>query len=330
MKKLLFGIIVGVLAGGVGVWVFLHGHGGAHAEAKPEEKKEEPRVQKDGNDETFLKLEKEDQERAGLKIAALTEADLKPELRAFGRVVDPSSLATGLTDLAAARAQLTASAKDFERLKILNTQGQNVSTRALEAAEALVQRDQIVAQAAQLRLTTTWGKDIAGRADLNAFVHALVAQESSLVRVDVPVTEKLESLPASARLAALAAPDQTMDATFVAAALAADAQTQARGFLFLLPTNALPANSPVLAWLTLGGAVEKGVIIPRDALVRHEGKAFVYVQTTDETFERKEVELHHPLAAGWFTGEFKPGVKVVIVGAQQLLSEELKGEGGGE
>jgi hypothetical protein len=255
---------------------------------------------------------------------------LKPELRTFGRVLDPSSLATGLTDLAAARAQLTATTKDFERLKILNTQGQNVSTRALEAAEALVQRDQIAAQAAQLRLTTTWGKDIAGRADLNALVHALIAQESSLVRVDVPVSEKLDGLPTAARLASLSTPDQTMAADFIAASLAADAQTQARGFLFLLPTNALPANSPVLAWLTLGGTVEKGVIIPRDALVRHEGKAFVYLQTTDEAFERKEVELHHPLAAGWFTEEFKPGVKVVIVGAQQLLSEELKGEGGGE
>ena len=79
----------------------------------------------------------------------------------------------------------------------------------------------------------------------------------------------------------------------------------------------------------MSGEKEKGVIVPRDALVRHEGRAFVYVQTTDETFQRFEVGLRHPLATGWFTDELKPGVKVVISGAQQLLSEELKGEGGG-
>ena len=328
MKKLLLGIIVGLLAGGVGVWVFLHGHGAAPAEAKPEEKKEEARVQKDGNDETFLKLAKEDQERAGLKIAELAAGELAPELRTFGRVLDPSSLATGLTELAAARAQLMASSKDFERLKVLHGQGQNVSTRTLEAGEALVQRDQLALQAAQLRLVTTWGKDIASRPDLDQFVHALITQETALVRVDVPVSEKLDGLPKSARLAALAAPEQTTDAAFLATALAADAQTQARGFLFLLQTNTLPANSPVLAWLTFGGEAVKGAIIPRDALIRHEGQAFIYVQTTDETFERKEIELHHPLVAGWFTESFKPGVKVVITGAQQLLSEELKGAGG--
>ena len=84
-------------------------------------------------------------------------------------------------------------------------------------------------------------------------------------------------------------------------------------------------------WLALPGKPEEGVVIPRAAIVRHEGEAFVYVQTGEELFLRKEVELHHPTAKGWFIDEgFKPGDKVVTVGAQQLLSEELKGEGGEE
>jgi hypothetical protein len=91
--------------------------------------------------------------------------------------------------------------------------------------------------------------------------------------------------------------------------------------------KALAANVAVSAWLTRPGEPEPGVIIPREAIVRHEGEAFVYVQTSKETFERKAVELHHPLAAGWFTDEFKAGTKIVTNGAQQLLSQELKGEG---
>ena len=64
------------------------------------------------------------------------------------------------------------------------------------------------------------------------------------------------------------------------------------------------------------------------ALVRHEGEVFVYVQTSDELFLRQEIELDHPLSEGWFVDEgLKPGQKLVLTGAQQLLSEELKGEG---
>ena len=86
----------------------------------------------------------------------------------------------------------------------------------------------------------------------------------------------------------------------------------------------------MIAWLSLPGDTANGVIVPRDAIVRHEGEAFVYVQTGDDTFARHEIELEHPLDKGWFSADFKPGVRVVVTGAQQLLSEELKGEGGAE
>ena len=150
------------------------------------------------------------------------------------------------------------------------------------------------------------------------------------MRVDVSASDKLEGTPTAARLALLSAPDSPMEAEFVSTAITADPQTLGRGFNFLVKGKALPANAAVTAWLTLPGEKEKGVIVPRDAIVRHQGEAFVYVQTTEETFERFGIALHHPLAAGWFCDELKPGVKVVINGAQQLLSEELKGAGGEE
>ncbi len=51
------------------------------------------------------------------------------------------------------------------------------------------------------------------------------------------------------------------------------------------------------------------------------------MQTGDDLFQRVEVSLERPLENGWFTSAgVKPGDKVVVVGAQQLLSEELKGQ----
>jgi hypothetical protein len=185
-------------------------------------------------------------------------------------------------------------------------------------------------QSAELRLVTAWGPEVAKRANTEGFVFSLVHQQSALVRVDVPASEKLEGAPTAARMALLSAPDAPLDAEFIGPALTADPQTLGRGFLFLVNAKSLPANAAMVAWLSLPGEMEKGVIVPREAIVRHEGEAFLYVQTGPETFERKEFELEHPLEKGWFTEEFKAGAKVVVTGAQQLLSEELKGEGGGE
>ena len=77
---------------------------------------------------------------------------------------------------------------------------------------------------------------------------------------------------------------------------------------------------------TLPGEKQSGVTVPRNAIVRFNGTAWVFLQTGDDTFQRTEVELERPLQDGWFVREgLKPEAKVVTTGAQQLLSEEFKG-----
>jgi hypothetical protein len=92
----------------------------------------------------------------------------------------------------------------------------------------------------------------------------------------------------------------------------------------------------LVAWLVLPGEPRPGVIVPRDAVLRHAGETFVYLQK-DDVFQRQAVALERPVADGWFVGvgtndhpPLQPQEKVVVVGAQQLLSEELKGQGGEE
>jgi hypothetical protein len=327
MKKIFIGIIVGLFAGGVGVWLLLH-----KSEHESEEEKEavkpESYVRHTTNGESFLQLDEKARQNAGLKIAVLVEAELAPEIKAFGRVLDPSPLTASLMEMATTQAALEASGKEAERLKVLFAQGQNASARALETAEAIVKRDRIAMEGVQLRLLTTWGKPIVEHPNLDVFIRSLAAQENSLVRVDVSASVKMERPPIAARLALLSAPDAPVAAEFLGGAVSTDPQTLGRGFLFLVKGQALGVGVPVNAWLSFPGKPEKGVILPREAIVRHEGEAFVYEQTGPDTFARKAVELHHPLTAGWFTDELKAGAKVVVSGAQQLLSEELKGEGG--
>ena len=266
----------------------------------------------------------------GLTTAPLAAAQSKPEIKGFGRVLDPSPLAALLVERATAVAALEASKKELERLKLL-AQSQNASPRALEIAEAAMKRDQIALDSVQPRLLFGWGRAVASLPDLPALVNSLAAQETALVRIDLPLGESLPAAPTGGRIAALNAPDKPAVAQFLGPAPIADPQMQSQGFLFLQKTNPLPPGAAVVAWLTVPGEAESGVIVPREALIRHEGEVFIYVQAGEDTFARREIELNRPSDAGWFVHEgLKPRDKVVTTGAQQLLSEELKGQIGGE
>jgi len=330
VRNVVLGLIIGLAVGIGGAWLLLR-HPAEKEGEKKEEKKEEARVQHGTNGETFLKLDKETQERCGLKVAALEAVETLPQLRAFGRVLDPSVLATQLVDINSAKAASDASRKEYERLKTLHAQNQNVSTRSLELAEAAIKRDEILVVAAQAKLRLTWGKPISERKDLPEFLDSLVSLRSALVRIDLPMGQGVTNFPSAARIAPINAEQNLTDAKFLGLATSADPQVQGQGFLFLTETNSLFPGTAVMAYLAFPGSAKKGVLVPSSALVRHEGQVFVYLQKAEDKFEREEVKLDLPLKDGWLvTSDISAGDKIVVTGAQQLLSEELKSRSGEE
>lgn len=75
------------------------------------------------------------------------------------------------------------------------------------------------------------------------------------------------------------------------------------------------------------GAHISGAVIPASAVVWWQGRAWVYVQSAADTFVQREVPTDMPVESGWFVAnEFSPGEKLVIAGAQQLLSEEFSSQ----
>ena len=325
----MFGILVGLAVGAAAVWTFRPpppAQGGKEA-TKPEEKTASF-VHHDTNGGTFLQLDAETQARMGLKTAPLAAAQLKPEVKGYGRVLDPGPLAALVVESAAAQAALEASTREYQRLKALHAEGQNASTRSVEAAETAMKKDRIALESVPPRLRLGWGQAIASRPDLPAFVRSLAAREVALVRVDLPLGESLEAPPAAGRLGALAVPDHLTAAQYLGPAPNAEPQMQSQGFLFLQADRPLPPGAGVVAWLTIPGDAQAGVVVPRAALLRHEGEVFVYRRTGADTFRRAGIALDRPTDGGWFVSRgLKPQDAVVVVGAQQLLSEELKGQG---
>jgi len=294
------------------------------------EKAAEPQshVRHGTNGETIVTFDAATQKLMGLEIALLKPAQLAPELKGYGRVLDVAPLTALVSDLMAARAASAASQAELARLKALAAQN-NASERSLQAAEAAAARDQSQAESARLRLLSAWGRAIAERTDLPVLVQSLSSLTSALVQLDLPAGQPVSSMPIGARLLTLADESKSVAAELLGPAPSVDPQLQGKGFLFLLKTNSmqLAPGAAVAGFLEFSGEGQSGAELPRNAIVRLNGATWVYLQNGEEAFERREVKLEAPLSEGWFIREgLKPGDKVVITGAQELLSEEKKGE----
>jgi hypothetical protein len=337
VKKLILGIVIGLVLGGAAVWLNHRGEGHGPAGEKPtgeapaEDEPEAPRVTHDAEGRVVVHIDDEAQGNMGLLVAVPEAAQVSPELRGYGRVLDAAPLAALMNELASAQTAATASSNELARLKTLVEQG-NASTRALQTADAAAQRDQLAVQSARDRLALSWGQALARRNDLPSIVQSLASLNSLLVRVDLPAAEALPSPPVSARLATLSG--LLIEAQFLGPASNVDPQTQSRGFILLIKSGAsgfFPGEA-VTGYLKLAGQPLAGVIIPRGAVIRTEGAAWIYVlDDSGEAYTRTEIALDHPTDAGWFiTKGVTATDHVVVTGAQQLLSVELKGKGGEE
>jgi len=215
--------------------------------------------------------------------------------------------------------------------------GENTSRKLAETAQAQFRADEIKADSLRRRALIEWGTLLPlDPAQRREFVEHLVHGEAALVRVDILPGDALTARPSSARLLVLGREEQSVDTPSITPAADVDAKTQAQGFVLRVdqPPFPLRPGMALTAWLELPEKPRAGFAIPRSAVLRHDGRAWVYVQEEEEKFVRQPVTLDTPLEGdkGWFITAEGGGIKaddlLVVTGAQSLLSEELKAQGG--
>jgi biotin carboxyl carrier protein len=283
---------------------------------------------------------------------------IQPRFTPSERISLTSQLTTAKSDLIAGTAAVSAARSAYERTKVLNADNKNVSDQVLQDAAARLQAEEARYRAANQTVqqiqASLQSADPAGSRQLvverGGEVVELIAQPGEsiepgapilrvaklnqlLARIDIPVGEHVPASVTTAKIVPVGFESQPIVARRIAVALASGSavpgQAQGEAFLFRLDniTFGLRPGVAVTAYIDSVGPLQEGVIIPQSAVVRFQGSGFAYVQTASNEFLRKQVSLDSPTGGGYFTTRnFQPGDRVVVVGAESLLSEEFKAQ----
>lgn len=280
-----------------------------------------------------------------------TVGSIEPRLLPADRVTLSDRLATAKADIEAGKASLAAAQAALDRARTLNADEKNVSDRAVQDAQVRVASEQARLSAAtqsasliEATLNPASGStplELArGGEVVEMLVHPGESVESGqpilrvtrfdrlLARVAVAAGQAIAPGVNAATIVPLGGEEHPLRGERVALAATVDPKAQGQPFLFRVsdPSLRLRPGLSVTAYLELPGPARSGVVLPRSAVVRQSGQAWVYVQTGDGQFARRAVVLEEPAGPGWFTASVRPGDRVVTVGAQTLLSEEFKSQ----
>lgn len=276
---------------------------------------------------TSVQIDQDDLGRLGIRTTPLAETELKRSEPALVRVLDPSPLASLEADIRAADATAAASAQRQERMDRLAAQDASVSREAAEAASAQAIADRAKAAALHRQLAINWGPQIAAMsaAERGKLLADLFEANAVLVRADL----LSQAIVKPTGLQVLQTAGAPLEGNLFGPAGSADPRLQTGAFLGIVYTTAFGSLQAgrMFDGRILEDAPIKGVLLPRDAIVRLDGSDWVYVQSAAAAFERREVTDAIRVDSGWFVQNgFQIGDQIVVEGAGALLGVERTDE----
>jgi hypothetical protein len=284
-----------------------------------------------------VKLGAEGAATNGIVVAPVQPASALNETVTIGNaiVVDITDLVSGAAQYEASRAQeqqasvhALASHAALDRARLLNADNKNISDRVVQESAAAAASDDSAVHAATASLTAAraalrqkWGSVVAdGVLGGAQWGRRLVARQAALIE-----TSFNEGTVPPPMITITAASGRPAVARYVGASPRVDARLQ-RATHFYVSNDAtdLPIGLATVIRQSLTG--ENGVVVPSSAVVWYSGAALVFVESSAGTYVERPVGTTEPVAQGFLVTTIQPGERVVVSGAQQLLSERHKPE----
>ena len=291
------------------------------------------------NGQTILTLDMRTQSQAGVTVAPLREVTSRGEMTAPAIVLSAQGLVSARVSYTAeqinlekAQVSVHVDQEEYDRLKILYEGRQDASQKSVQAAWGVLRSDQADVEGAQQALALQadavrqiWGGVIAKWVVANpASLNRVFNQSEFLVQVTLPAGT--ESRPPAGITLEIAGSTQ-IEARLISPFPQVDPRVQGVGLLYITRNRlGLAPGLNLLAHIPTGQQM-RGVVIPESAILWWQGNAWVYQQTAPGRFVRRLVPTNTPLESGIFVSSgFSPGDKIVVRGAQALLSEEFRSQ----
>jgi len=294
----------------------------------------------EGADQPAVKLSSDQQKQIGLETAVLKVAPHLEQFRAFGTVLDiarvtelTNNYANAQAQLQAAQAKLEVARSTLERTRNL-VQGAALAKREFEAAEGTFRTDQAALGAAESQVKTLaataqqeWGPVIGkGITERSQEVVRLIERDQFLVQVTLSPGVTLVGLPQTA-LAQAPNRDANIDLQYISPATRTDARIQGLSYFFTAPGDSGLLPGMNTAVYVPSGKTYEGVFVEDTAIVRWQGRSWVYLRAGPNTFKRHPISTDQPVSDDdYVVRDIPAGSEIVMRGAQVLLSEEAKSE----
>ncbi|WP_245321006.1 efflux RND transporter periplasmic adaptor subunit [Bradyrhizobium sp. NAS96.2] len=335
-------IAICLLALGAGAWAVTGQVRRAAAEpqpGKPDSGRPEP-SRTANSDQAPVKLTTSQQGQIGLETSVVEAAPHPEQFRAYGAVLDISRITELTNSYANAQAQFqTAQAKlevaksAFDRTKNL-VDSAALPRKEAETAEGTLRTDKAALAAAESQLRTLaataqqeWGPVIGrGIVERSPAVVRLIERGQFLVQVTLPPGVSVTETPGTA-LAQAPTRNANIDLQYVSPATRTDPRIQGLSYFFSAPGDSglLPGMNTTV-YVPSGNTYE-GVFIEDTAIVRWQGRSWVYLRVSPDSFRRHPISTDQPVSDDdYVVRDIPSGSEIVIRGAQVLLSEEAKSE----
>ena len=294
---------------------------------------------------TVVTLSKDAQKQSDIQTVSLADSQHQKTLSTLGNVISIDTLIELRTrylnakaNANIARASLANSQQDYQRMQTLNKDDKNVSDQVMLAAQAAFKADQAKVQAAETEannlndtMRQTWGETLANeasKAPASPGLQSLLQHKEVLLLITLPADSNVK---AGETISVVPTGVQTkaINARLVAASPQTDSTIQGRTYYFRAPAENLRAGMRVSVEMqdaSSNAKTNSGVTVPASAVVWYAGKPWVYKKQGEESFIRLPISTDNEINTGWFnrSEQLTAGDKLVVNGAQLLLSEEFK------
>lgn len=280
------------------------------------------------------------QHKAGIKTQRLQSATRATEFSTYGKVLSLEPLLALRQQYLAAQAQQDSAAAKYQEADLNLHRTRNlhqqdiVSTRRLQEQQALWRNEkanlatsnyqqQTILAASRLQWGDTLTRWFTQNQDKQA--EQFLGHRAQLLQITLPPNSQLAPDVFGIEVDEHGRRDQAIKATLISPAPQVDPITQGERYFFKTEGRSLPFGAYISAWITHGKQQSAGVIIPESAVVWHLGQALVFIKTEDGEFSRRLLAEQIPVKGGYFAASgFKADEEIVTIGAQTLLSQELK------